>query len=174
MKKLLVISNHKVENWNESQKRDWDEIVYLPFPSVDPESSMSDVQDIAYSLICKIVEITNWKLVYLKDMDGLLMKQVVCTDNGWYISVQGEFSLCFEIYRYFAVYGNRFVFPTTKRESIEQTIDGKTVKKSIFRFVKWRNLDEPEVKNKISPEVKSKIEEGKRQRCKYVSVVIDI
>jgi len=174
MKKLLVISNHKVDVWTEEQKRDWDDIVYLPFPQIDPEASMSDVQDIAYSIITKIVDITGWKLVYLQDMDGLLMKQIVCQDNGWYISVQGEFSLCFEIYRYFAVYGNRFVFPTTKREAIEEIVDGKTVKRSIFRFVKWRNLNEPEVKSKISPEVKSKIEEGKRQRCKYISVVIDI
>jgi hypothetical protein len=118
MKSLLVISNHPPEKWEKEQKREWDKIDYIPFPNVPPEWDMEKVINLAIPLCEKIREWVS------KNPEGK-----VC--------LQGDFSLCWVIYR--SIDDPIFVFPTTERKVEEKkTEDGKVEKLYHFHFVRWR------------------------------------
>jgi hypothetical protein len=115
---LLVISNHPPEKWEDEQKKGWDKIDYIPFPNVPASWDMKQVIDLATSLCEKIGEWLN------ENPDGK-----VC--------LQGDFSLCWVIYR--SIDDLVFVFPTTERVVEERkTEDGRIEKLYHFRFVRWR------------------------------------
>ena len=111
MKKLLVISNHDVKNWSEDQKKDWDTIKYVPFPNIDPYKGINDlIYEIDF--ICNEIN----EFVNLCNAEG----------NTPHICLQGEFSVCYNVFVAYAEAQIKFVFPTTERR------EGK------FEFVRWR------------------------------------
>ncbi len=128
MKKILInVSNHPSERWSDAQKEAWDEIVDIPFPNVPPEASNEDVRELARKLV---TQINNHRFPTTLS----------------FIMLQGEFTLSYIVYGHLAYEredGDRVVFvvPTTERKTVETvTPDGKTVKKTVFSFVRWREI----------------------------------
>jgi len=110
--KLLVISNHSIDKWDDSQKLGWDIIDYIPFPNIPASMTKDKVIDIADDLCCKIV----------RDYPEHI------------ITIQGEFSLTCAVTSRLSNAGREPIFPTTER--IVEEKDG--VKISVFKFVQWR------------------------------------
>lgn len=141
MKKLLVMSNHPVNKWSDEQKAGWDEIEYIPFPVVDPNFDREGIITLADQVMKNIKKTlsekdkANYKWTAMSDDPHTNI--VWLWDNAkshfceWSISLQGEFSLCNEL---FQMIGAHCVFPSTERVVEEK--DG--VKTSVFKFVKWR------------------------------------
>ncbi|MEO0301782.1 MAG: hypothetical protein ABIM98_07415 [candidate division WOR-3 bacterium] len=123
MKKLLVISNHPPEKWEDEQKKGWDKIEFIPFPEVDPNATRESVSEMA-------------RLFFLQ------LKSRLDTDPNLFVCLQGEFTFFFEFCYYLSEYPSlrkRFVFPTTKRVVEEQkNSDGTVSKVYKFKFVRWR------------------------------------
>ena len=125
MKKLLInVSNHPSSKWEEGQKQGWDVIIDIPFPSVDPSSSEEEVKKMASDLHEAIFKIALEK-------GG---------EFDYYVMLQGEFSLCYMTYEKLRREGFfKIALPTTSREAVEETTStGETIKKSVFRFIRWR------------------------------------
>lgn len=120
--KLLYIGNHDPQKWHPSQREGWDEIQFIPFPEVDPTLSRAEVMEIAKELA---VDIIKW------------------LDNPTnFVCIQGEYSLFFFVIIELVKNNcdlSRIVFPTTRREVIEEVdANGATKKTAVFKFVKWR------------------------------------
>ena len=112
---LLVISNHPPEIWNEAQKKLWDNIEYIPFPNVSPDSTIYDVSIIGEELI----------------------KQIKATKIT-VLNIQGEYSLFSYLFaKLFCQEHYTFAFPSTER-IVEQKKDNK--KLVTFKFKQWRVL----------------------------------
>ena len=117
---LLVISNHPPEKWADDQKAGWDVIDYIPFPDVPAAESLEEVIDLSQPIISQI---RDWRE---RHPDGR-------------VSIQGEFTL--SAYLLLAVeklWGWCFSFPTTERQVVEEVKDRGTLRKTVFRFVRWR------------------------------------
>ena len=137
--KLLVISNHPPVNWSENQKRGWEEIVYIPFPNVSPNATREEIRKLA-DKICKEIEtITGGYFADTHDDGYIFYSPVFYGGEEWKICIQGEYSLCAEIFSRFGNCPDRLVFPTTER-IVEEIVkeNGTIEKKAIFKFVRWR------------------------------------
>lgn len=125
-KKILInFSNHPAGNWDEKQKEGWDEIIDIQFPQIDPLNY--DISETTHKYIELIKSIADKKLkndIYAKI----------------YLSMQGEYSLCYSIilklHKYIAdsIY---LAIPQSKRNVVESN-GTKTVK---FDFIKWLIID---------------------------------
>lgn len=124
MKKLLVISNHPPEKWEDEQKKEWDEIEFIPFPEVDPQASRDEVFEMARIFFLNVV------------------KPYLDSDKDLFVCLQGEFTFFFEFclcLSKYPAYAKKFVFPTTRRVVEEQrNSDGSISKVYKFKFVRWR------------------------------------
>ncbi|MEM2264684.1 MAG: hypothetical protein QXX03_05780 [Nitrososphaerota archaeon] len=124
MKKLLVISNHPPEKWEDEQKKGWDEIEFIPFPEIDPNASRNEVSEMA-------------RLFFLN-----IVKPRLDNDENLFVCLQGEFTFFFEFCYYlseYPLYTKKFIFPTTQRVVEEQrNPDGSISKVYKFKFVRWR------------------------------------
>ena len=117
---ILVISNHPTEKWSDEQKKGWDIIDYIPFPNVPATATFEEVVNLSIPLL---KEIGKWKNLHGKGK----------------ISIQGESTLSTILLTVIKEQeGWCFAFPTTERQVVEEVKDGKTVKKSVFHFVRWR------------------------------------
>jgi len=118
---LINISNHSSSSWGEEQKRGWDRIIDISFPQISPAWGEETVRQRSKDL---------WEQV-----EGIKIEQ----GTRPFIMLQGEFSLCYLLYEKLRNGGYKIAIPTTSREVIEETTStGEVVKKSIFRFVRWR------------------------------------
>jgi hypothetical protein len=122
MEKILInISNHPSAKWSEEQKKGWDRILDIPFPQISPEWGEETVHQMSYDI--------------REQVEGIKIEQ----GTRPFIMLQGEFSLCYLLYEKLRNGGYKIAIPTTSREVIEETTStGEVVKKSIFRFVRWR------------------------------------
>ena len=134
---LLVISNHHPSEWSDEQKKGW-KIYYLPFPEVPPDVDERDIQMMAFDL-------------------AKVIKDFIDEHNDAMISLQGEFSLVFSVYNLLPELAYRLIFPTTQRISKEITKDGKTIKVSEIKFIRWRLIARPEMFD--NNEIEEKAEE---------------
>jgi hypothetical protein len=123
MNKLLVISNHNPQSWSAEQKEGWDEILYVPFPNVDPHLDTEGVYEIASNLI-----FDNFSDI----------------SEAGNISIQGEMSLTYNLISFIKknplLSHIRVWIPTTERVSVEKVENGQTIKTAVFRFVRWREV----------------------------------
>lgn len=123
IKKLLVISNHPPEKWEDEQKKGWDETEFIPFPEIDPNASRLDVAEQARNFFVDVIR---------PRLD----------DENQFFCVQGEFTFFFELSQIVSLYpsyAKKFVFPTTRRVVEEQrNPDGSISKVYKFKFVRWR------------------------------------
>ena len=120
-KLLLNISNHPSQEWEGAQRDEWDKIIDIPFPSVDPHMSMGEVVEIARGIQSTIHE-------HLQNEEfGYLLWYPI------YVMVEGEFSLTFALTELLRQSGwfVSLAFPTSER-LVDQ--EGRRQ----FRFSGWR------------------------------------
>ena len=115
---FLNLSNHPSANWSQEQTeaamRLYGEIVDLPFPAVAPDGDEDYIAALADEYCSKVLEYAKTQTVT--------------------VHLMGEMTLTFALLQQLQIQGVPCVASTTQRETVEE--DG--VKKSIFRFVKFR------------------------------------
>jgi len=130
-KVLVNCSNHPFSKWSEDQKYGWDVIIDIPFPEVNP---YLDTNDTKYQNI-----LINLKGAIIKAF--INASTSVGDDFLEYLMLQGEFSICYKLFKIIKEEYPEitFVVPTTERVVEEVTKpDGTTEKKTTFKFVRWR------------------------------------
>lgn len=114
---FLNISNHPSSKWAPEQlSATGGEVVDIPFPNVEPTATTAEITAMAISLT-----------------------RLFCgrfPEKGTAL-VQGEFSLCSELWRMLSAMGWRIVVATSERVSVENGDGTKTVS---FRFVQFREI----------------------------------
>lgn len=116
---FLNFSNHPSTGWSVEQRKEAEKygtIADLPFPAVSADASENGIQELAGRYLEKIMEYHP--------------SAVMC---------QGEFTLTFAIVQGLLKAGIVCVSACSERVTEESvTADGRAVKKSVFRFVKFR------------------------------------
>ena len=115
---FINFTNHPSSAWNEVQiaaARSYGEITDLPFPSVPPEADEQEASLIAQEHAATII--------------AMQPKAVL---------VQGEMSVCFRVVELLKKAGVNVLCATTERCSVQEEVNGETIKRSVFRFVKFR------------------------------------
>ena len=124
-KTLVVVSNHPVDKWDDTQLQGWDDISYIPHPIIP--ATMTGVE------IDKLV---------IEVMDKIMLAIDLTNVSNTYFCIQGDYSFVFRLWKEIeyslCVNDEQFVFPTTDRKVVETIKDGVTVKETIFKFVQWR------------------------------------
>jgi hypothetical protein len=121
---LLNISNHKFEKWTEEQKKEavrlFNNVIDLGFPEVSPEGDEKYVLQLVEEYCKKIFSTPH--------------------DNFFDINVfiMGEQGFCYSLIRRLKEYGIRCFYSTTARIVVEEIDNNKVTKKSIFKFVRFR------------------------------------
>ena len=118
---FINVSNHPSELWSTQQKKaaeEYGKILDLPFPAIPASADTDDVCIMAEEYCKKI-------LGYEKPV----------------VMVQGEFVFTYILVNKLREAGIRTVAACSERVS-EETIDadGKSVKKSVFRFIRFRDF----------------------------------
>lgn len=120
MSLFLNFTNHPYENWSEEQKKaaqEIGEIKDLPFPAISPQLSADQIKELAKSYVEKIVEMSP--------------SCVLCQGESVFSSLMA-FSLTEK--------NIRTVSAVSERSVLEyQDENGRTVKKSIFKFCGFRD-----------------------------------
>ena len=125
-------SNHPSHVWPEPQRQaalqlvashgdvDQARIVDVPFPAVDAEASAEDVASLAERTVQEIVQ-----------------------KRPRAVFVAGDFSLTHRIVALCHLSGLRVVASASERRTVEELQpDGSVVKRTLFRFVQWRDYSE--------------------------------
>jgi hypothetical protein len=125
MKKLINFSNHSSSQWSEEQKAGWDQIIDIKFPNVPANIDDENFDELVAESLKKLDE-------YIEN-------------GNVYLMMQGEFSLCYSLYRILLdnpEYNRvKLVIPTSERRVVEKVKDDGTYEKvATFEFVKWRQI----------------------------------
>jgi hypothetical protein len=118
---FINFTNHPSSNWSQAQLADasnYGEILDMPFPAVDPDNDESYILTLADSFVSEIMKHAP--------------KAVLC---------QGEMTLAFAVTRRLTALGIPIFAATSNRSVHEATVEGKTVKRSEFRFVRFRKYE---------------------------------
>jgi len=120
------ISNHPSQNWGEEQisaaKKLGGKIVDIPFPNIDPNFGSDDIWELGQDILDIIQEFVS----------GI---------SGHYFMIQGEFSLCYQLFKEISQFGGRVVVATTERKVVETVNPNGTVSKTAqFKFVQFRKV----------------------------------
>lgn len=133
MKRILInISNHPSSKWSEKQKEGWDEIIDIPFPNVPPQNDTAQVVNSVLDFVGK--EVTPTVL-------GLQSKYAgEDYDYSFFIAGEQTFTLylIMSIKNYCGFVN--LAIPTTERKVVEKQEGDKTLKESVFEFVRWREI----------------------------------
>lgn len=129
---LFNISNHSSDKWSVAQKQNWDRVIDIPFPNIDPNWDTAEVIENAVSPIAG-------------KLGELVTQEFGQTPAELNIMLQGEFSFChlFKEVMDKNLNGDKVVWwiPTTERKTVEKVKeDGTTEKISIFEFCRWRKF----------------------------------
>jgi len=118
---LINLSNHNSNNWSEAQwnsaTKDYNVIIDIDFPVVDPNWSPDEVSYLAFTYSQKCIKL-------LKNSTDIL--------NA--VHIMGEMTFCFALINILKKEGIMCVASTTERNTME--INGK--KTSVFNFIKFR------------------------------------
>lgn len=121
---FLNVSNHPSEAWSDAQRRGAEELVGgvvrdLPggFPSVPPDADADEVLEIA------------------RDLAERILEQAPAA-----VFLAGEFGVTLAATAILLRRGVRVVTATTRRQAVEVHAGDATVRRSEFRFVRWRDL----------------------------------
>ncbi len=118
---FINCSNHPSEKWSDGQKEaalKYGEITDIPFPPVSPSASEKEVDETAKEL-CRRIR-------------AFRPAAVMC---------QGEYTLTYAVISKLRRAGIRVVAACTERQVVEEVIDGRTEKKSVFKFMGFREFD---------------------------------
>ena len=127
---LINLSNHKSDGWSDDQKAGY-YIVDLPFPNIDPNMTTQDVKKIVNEYEERI-----WGIVKEVASSNPHPEHYVKV----HIMLQGEYTFCYLLFDIIRHTEWTLMIPTTERIVEEKIVDGKTIKTSIFKFVKWRMI----------------------------------
>ncbi|MDO4763654.1 MAG: hypothetical protein Q4A00_04665 [Flavobacteriaceae bacterium] len=115
---LINLTNHLVEFWERQQletaKRDFGEVVDMPFPYIDPRATEKEIQGLAEQYHTAIIHQYGKNAV---------------------VHLMGEMCFCFALLKLLQKSKIRTVASTTER-IVEQNQNTKNV---IFNFVKFRD-----------------------------------
>ena len=133
VKILVNCSNHPSAGWSIEQKSGWDVIIDVPFPDVPPHLDSND---------------QKYQEILIKTKDTIIKAFADApvpagTDFREYLMLQGEFSVCYNLFkiRNIAFPNVTFVVPTTERVVEERVKEDGTVEKKVeFKFVRWRMI----------------------------------
>jgi len=118
---LINLSNHPSDNWSNEQKlkaiEQYQKIVDIPFPEVDPNGDEEYIENLAGQYLNKILEIKN-----------RTFETVV-------VHLMGELTFSFALLVKLKAYGVRCVASTTQRVVMDEG-NGRVTK--LFRFVRFR------------------------------------
>ena len=115
---FINFSNHPSEKWSYEQRQaalQYGDIADIPFPNVDADCSESTIRLMAKEYADRIIDM-----------------------RPDYVLCQGEFCLAYNVISLLKESGVHVGAACSERESQESTIDGKTEKISVFRFVRFR------------------------------------
>lgn len=118
---FINCSNHPSEKWSDGQKEaalKYGKITDIPFPPVSPGASEKEVDETAKEL-CKRIR----------------------TFRPAAVMCQGEYTLTYAVISKLRRAGIRVVAACTERQVVEEVIDGRTEKKSVFKFMGFREFD---------------------------------
>ena len=127
MNKLLVISNHNPASWSKEQLADFDgwNIVFVQFPTVDPNLDKDGVRKIVKELVSILYSEKPNKICIQGEQSVIMGLAIEMADPDFGLRIPED---C-------------WVIPTTERVSIESVQpDGTTKKEMVFRFCKWRTV----------------------------------
>lgn len=130
MKKLFInLSNHRSEDWSGEQikaAKAYGTIVDLPFPAVPAEADEIQVADLAEDYRRKVLELAS---------------QAEKTT----VMLEGEFTFTYALVRLLQKDGIPVYAACTARDvTEEQDEQGRTVRRSTFRFVRFRRYEASE------------------------------
>ena len=119
---FINLSNHPSSKWSEEQREaaaKYGEITDIDFPVIDPKADTESVKTLASEMADRIFSLIS------SEESAVL--------------VQGEFTYAYNVVSILKAKGIRVVAATTAREVVEETdTSGATIKKAIFRFIRFR------------------------------------
>lgn len=118
---LINLSNHPMDKWDASQlaaANIYGQIVDLPFPSVDPQASTSEIEKLAENYKTRILDLFSSN------------NKSECA-----VHIMGELTFCFILVAKLQKTGIRCLASTTKRQTIDHPNGSKI---SVFKFVQFR------------------------------------
>ena len=127
MRKMIVIFNHEV----------------LSEEQIKYSKSKLDVSDIKY-LDEDLKQI--WRQIdpFLDKLDLSLIEDFVLknSEKKDFVLIQGEFGATYKLVNFCFKYGRIPLYATTERKSVEEkNEDGSVEKRSLFRFVRFREYE---------------------------------
>ena len=124
---LINLSNHPSANWSDEQKKaaieQYNEIVDIAFPQIEPAASIEDVLQLVEQYVEKIIETIGYVNVHTFDYYS----------NA--VHVMGEMTFTYNVLRELDRKGIDCVASTTERQVIVEQNGQKT---SVFKFVQFR------------------------------------
>lgn len=115
---FINFSNHPSEMWSIEQKKEseiYGDIIDITFPNVSP-----------YADSCEIEKMSE------KCVNDIMKNNPEC------VMCQGEFTLSYQVIKKLKEKGVKVVAACSERVVSEISVNGKSEKKSVFRFVKYR------------------------------------
>jgi hypothetical protein len=123
---FLNISNHPSGKWSTEQLKaathQFGSMIDMPFPNVPAIATTEEVTEMAKNLMAEILR--------QFPKDGI-------APNTGTAMVQGEFSLCSELWRMLSAIGWDLVVATSERVTVD---NGDGTKTTRFDFVQFRNI----------------------------------
>jgi hypothetical protein len=124
MKKMILLFSHTLtDEQKQDAKTNWsiEEFITLPIALQTIWSNVpSELED--------IVE-------YLKPIREFLLEKIEANDI---VLVQGDFGATYKTVSFINSLNGLAVYATTKRDVIEKEIDGKIIKTSVFKHIRFR------------------------------------
>lgn len=134
---FINVSNHPSTRWDaEQMAAAGGHVVDVPFPNVPPEATEEEVAAIAAAVV-EAVGNVNYNFWQSLPKDEYERAATSASRAPTQVLVQGEFSLCAELWPRLADYGFTPVVATSERQSVDLG-DGK--KAAVFKFVKFRRV----------------------------------
>lgn len=124
MKKIILLFSHKLSDAQKNELSNFwhvESFVYLPDELQKIWSNISPDLESLYEIVNPIKE-------FLKEH----------ADEKDLVLVQGDFGACYTMVNYAKSLKLVAIYATTKRDVIEEIVDGKSMKKSIFEHGRFR------------------------------------
>lgn len=128
---FLNFTNHPSSLWSAEQQtaaQRYGSIQDLAFPQINPEADLSEIQTLADRYAQKILSM-----------------------NPDCVLCQGEFTLCYQVITLLKQAGIPVVAACSERDTREIISDGVPKKISVFRFVQFREYEQPDSPSKEQP-----------------------
>ncbi len=124
MKKMILLFSHKLtDEQKEDAKLNWSIEEFMALPN--------KLQTFWSNVPAELEDIEE----YLEPIKDFLSKNI---DKDDIVLVQGDFGATFKMASFINSLGGSAIYATTKRDVVEREIEGKVVKTSVFRHVRFR------------------------------------